>query len=253
MSLLRRFIESQQRLSSAFDRLLPADYSIDGNTDFLKSFAPQYLCIGQFAIDVGSGKHPYLRPAQKRDLKIHVTGLDISQDELDSAPPGTYDQSICADITKYVGNNDVDLVICQALLEHVPDVRAAFQSMASMLKPGGKAVLFVPSRNAVFARLNLILPEEVKRKILFAIFPAARQGQGFKSYYNRCTPDDFRQITGDVGLQVIAFRAYYVSSYFSFFFPLYFAWRIWVILFRWLLGDQAAETFCIALEKPTGC
>ncbi len=250
MSLIRRFIASQQGLSSAFDHLLPGDFSIDGNRDFLTTFAPKYVSENQYVIDVGSGKHPYLRAEQKNSLRINVTGLDISQDELDGAPMGAYDKTICADITKYVGHKDADLVICQALLEHVPDVRAAFQSIESMLKPGGRAILFVPSRNAVFARLNLILPEAAKRRILFAVFPKARQGQGFKSYYNRCTPSDFREITEDLGLQVIDFRSYYISRYFSFFFPLYFTWRVWIVLFRWLCGEQAAETFCIALEKP---
>ena len=32
-------------------------------------------------------------------------------------------------------------------------------AIASMLKLGGRSLLFLPSRNAVFARLNLLLPE----------------------------------------------------------------------------------------------
>jgi SAM-dependent methyltransferase len=63
--------------------------------------------------------------------------------------------------------------VCQALLEHVSDVNGAFESIASILRPGGQAVIFVRSRNAVFARINLVLPEKFKRWILFQVFPQA--------------------------------------------------------------------------------
>jgi hypothetical protein len=44
-------------------------------------------------------------------------------------------------------------------------------------------------------------------------------------------------------------RCYYRSSYFSFFFPAYLAWRAWLLLFHTLAGEQAAETFTVVLQK----
>jgi len=40
------------------------------------------------------------------------------------------------------------------LLKHVSDVQAALVNIATILKPGGRVLIFIPSRNAIFDRLN---------------------------------------------------------------------------------------------------
>jgi hypothetical protein len=40
-----------------------------------------------------------------------------------------------------------------------------------------------------------------------------------------------------------------MSAYFSFFFPMHVLWRIWLLLFRFFAGTQAAESFSLALKK----
>jgi 2-polyprenyl-3-methyl-5-hydroxy-6-metoxy-1,4-benzoquinol methylase len=59
------------------------------------------------------------------------------------------------------------MLLCKAALEHVGDVEQAFAAFASILKPQGLALIWVPSRHAAFARLNMALPEKMKRNILF--------------------------------------------------------------------------------------
>ncbi len=250
MNVGRRFIDLNRRCSRAFDAVLtPEKCRVDGNRDFIDNFAKKYLQRGLTVFDVGGGKQPYINRETKEALALKVIGLDIDANELARAPSGLYDEVICADITKYSGNGTADLLVCQALLEHVSDVSAAFKSIASILRPGGRAVIFVPSRNALFARLNLLLPEKFKRWILFKVFPQARTDAGFPSYYDRCTPVDFRKLVHQNGLQEIEFRPYYESAYFSFFVPAHIGWRLWTHLFRLIKGDQAAETFCLAFAK----
>ncbi len=108
----------------------------------------------------------------------------------------------------------------------------------------------MPSRNAVYARLNIVLPQSVKQRILYWLFPEMRKCQGFPAYYNNCTPAELKKLAIANGLVIIEERYYFTSSYFSFFFPLYIAWRLWVLFFHALAGEQAAETFCLALQKP---
>jgi SAM-dependent methyltransferase len=251
--LFRALIASQQGLSRGFDRLLPPHFRVDGNRDFVESFVPAILQSalrpGMTVYDVGGGKGPLIDPRTKSAWGLRVVGLDLSQEELDRAPGGAYDETICADVCEYRGRGDADLVICQALLEHVPDVEQALAGIASLLKPGGHALLFVPSRNALFARLNLLLPEHVKRRVLFTIFPEKEEKQGFPARYDRCTPRDLKAIAARCGLSPVGQRCYYLSSYFSFLFPLYLAWRMWVVLFYCIDRDQSAETFCLALRK----
>jgi len=230
---------------------MPERFRVDGHEDFKASFAPKYLRPRLKVYDVGGGKIPYIDHRRKAELGLAVVGLDIDREELRRAPQGAYDEMICADITRFKGGGDADLIICQAVLEHVKDVEGAFAAMASILKPGGKALLFVPSRNAIYARLNLVIPEGMKRKILFAIFPDCRSCCGFPAYYDRCTLKQFHLLAERHGLEVEEERTYFITCYFSFFFPAYFVWRIWILLFYLIAGDQAAESFCMALRKTT--
>jgi 2-polyprenyl-6-hydroxyphenyl methylase/3-demethylubiquinone-9 3-methyltransferase len=240
-------------LCKRFDGLLPALYRIDGNRDFQDNFAPFALVESSnpLVYDVGGGRHPHLSAELKCQLGARVVGLDISQTELNAAPAGIYDEVVCIDLTTYHGIGDADVVICQTLMEHVADVGQAFRALASILKPDGKLLIFTPSRNAAFARLNLLLPEWLKRRILFGIFPHTRTGQGFRSFYDRCTPAEFRQIAAANGLQVTDTRLYYCSMYFSFCVPLHVIWRAWIVFFRWWNPDAAAETFAMILRKHT--
>jgi SAM-dependent methyltransferase len=248
-SWLRKLIDSQVRLTRRFDRLLPAELQIDGNRDFLDDLVPHHLQPGALLYDVGGGKNPVIGRQLKTDLALRTVGLDIDNAELASAPPGLYDQTICADITAYGGHCDADLVICQALLEHVRDTDRAVAAISSILKPGGRALIFVPCRNAVYARLNSILPEEVKRRILFGVFPNTRRDQGFPAYYNWCTPAGFDRLGRRHGLIPELLRPYFTSGYFRFCLPLHVAWRMWLLLFRLMAGAEAAETFAVVFRK----
>lgn len=250
MSFLRMFMNANISLSKWFDKqFLPTSFIKDGNKDFIVEMAPSYLRQGMKIYDVGGGKQPFVSLEKKAALSLNVVGIDISQSELDRAPVGAYDETICADIASVHGLADGDLVLCQAVLEHVQNTEGAMRSIASLLKPGGKALIFVPSRNAVFARLNILLPEKIKRKILYGVYPKARAAQGFQSFYHRCTPDDFIAMAKHNGLAEVESRYYYISSYFSFLFPVYLVWRIWVVFFKTIAGHQAAETFSMVLVK----
>lgn len=250
MGVGRRLIRTQQDLSVRFDNVLPAHYRVDGNRDFREDFAPRYLEPGSVVLDVGGGKRPFVDGETKHALDLRVIGVDIDADELRRAPAGVYDDEICCDVAELDLREAADLAVCQAVLEHVRDTNAAIANMAHALKPGGRMVLFVPSRNAVFARLNLLLPERTKRWILFKVFPTTSEGHGFEAYYDRCTPREIASMARSNGLRLVEKRTYFLSRYFAFFFPLHALWRLWSMGFRAVAGDQAAETFSFAFEKP---
>ncbi len=247
---IRKFVESQKQLSRAVDSHLPRELWVDGNRDFVDVVVPRYLSPSLTVYDVGGGKHPLVSAEAKRNLALRVIGLDIDERELKRAPAGCYDEIVVADLSSYRGRGDADLVICQALLEHVKNTDGAIAAIGSLLKPGGVALLFVPSKNAPFARLNRALPEALKRALLFSIFPGSSEGHGFPAYYDRCTPGDMEAMAERHGLRVRDLNAYYQSTYFSFFFPLYVAWRAWTIFGKNVIGAQAAETFTVVLERP---
>ena len=248
--MMRWFIEINRKASRAFDALLPTKFSIDGNRDFLDHIAPEFLTHGLNVIDVGGGRHPFVGTAAKSSLQLRVTGLDINGAELAAAPSGAYDDIVVADIANYRGSENADVVICQAVLEHVADTQAAFTSLKSMLRPGGRILLFVPCRNAAFARANLLIPHPLKRRMLFYIYPEARRGQGFPSYYDRCTPREFSRMATETGLCVEREVLYWSSAYFTFLLPLHVLWRLAQIVAAIILRRQAAESFSMVLVRP---
>ena len=249
-SAWRTLLHWQTGLSRRFDRFLPAEFRIDGNRDFIDHLVPEYLRPGMLIYDVGGGKNPILSAERKSELNLRIIGLDMDAEELAAAPKSRYDDTICADISGYRGTGEADLVICQALLEHVPDTNRALAAIASILKPGGRALIFVPSRNAVYARLNLILPQGLKRRTLYGIFPEMARDHGFPAYYNGCTPARLERMAQAHGLVRERRRLYFHSTYFSFCFPLHTLWRLWLLFFRFLAGAEAAETFSVVFRKP---
>ncbi len=249
-SLTRRWVDANKRASHWVDQWVALRLRVDGNQDFLHEFVWRYLRPGQTVGDVGGGKQPFLSVERKAELQCRVIGVDISSEELASAPDGAYDEVLVGDITALPGRGDCDVVLCQAVLEHVADVPAAIQSVASMLRPGGVCLLFVPCRNAPFARLSLLLPESLRRRILFGVFPETSRTQGFRPYYDQCTPAAIARLAVASGLHVAETRRYYMSSYFSFLLPLHVLWRLWTLAVVAAGAGDLCETFSMALEKP---
>src|SRR5689334_4555915 len=100
---VRRFVDAQVSWSRRFDQFLPPEYSVDGNRDFLADFAPRRLRRGMRIYDVGGGKNPAIDREIKEALDLTVVGLDIDPRELERAPEGAYDETICVDLTQYAG------------------------------------------------------------------------------------------------------------------------------------------------------
>lgn len=248
--MLRRLLAGQERLSRAIERRLPAIYRQDGHRHYTEVVVPPYLRPGITIYDVGGGKRPYLTGAAKAALGARVVGLDIDAQELASAPAGSYDRTITVDLASYTGDGDADLVICQAVLEHVRNVDGSLAAIATILKPGGEALIFVPCRNALYARLNLLLPESFKRKILFAIYPHTEEAQGFPSHYQSCTPSSLARVARRHGLEIADERTYWTSTYFYAFVPAYLLRRGWLMLARTLGWKNMCETFVLVLRKP---
>ncbi len=244
-----KFIDFNKALSRRFDELLPEEFRVDGQAHFQEKFAPPHIPEGALVYEVGGGKRPLHSREEKARRGLRVVGLDIDQSELMRAPLGAYDETIRADITEYRGREDADALVCQALLEHVADTTAAFAGLASILKKGGVALLFAPSRKALYARMNLFIPERLKRKLLRFLYPETADRSGFPGRYHRCTLLDFEDMARGQGLTVIQKQAYYFSEYFTFFAPLHILWRIWLWVFFLLARERAAETFSMALRK----
>lgn len=238
-------------LSRWVDARVWPDMSRDGNRSFVSSVKPLVGHDSSVA-DVGGGKSPFFSSEEVAAMNLHVTGLDVDQSELGRAPAGAYSRVVCEDITTYRGDQSADFVIVQSLLEHVSDNRKGMLGIASLCKPGGRVFTFCPNRRAWFAVLNRLLPEGLKRRILYTIYPHTKEKQGFPAFYDRCTPAELSQALGDAGLSVVKVVPYFVSSYFMFFFPLYLFWRLVTYPLMRFWPMAFCETFVIYAVKSEG-
>lgn len=77
-----------------------------------------------------------------------VYGFDVEPDYLRQAaqnvPEAPIQQAVCEALP--FGDDTFDLILNHEVLEHVTDDRAAASEIVRVLKPGGRAVIFVPNR-----------------------------------------------------------------------------------------------------------
>jgi len=221
---------------------------LDGCQDFSRLLL-QYLRPGLRVLDIGGGKRPLISPELKRSQRLRVFGLDVLKEELDAAPPGAYDETVCCDISVPQPLPEVDLAISRSVTEHVSRPDRMYANVFRALRPGGTTLNFMPNKFAPFALLNVSLPNWLGKRLVDFFYPE-KEGQGFRAYYRKCYPSAIRRLLGEIGFVDLRFYPYYGSEYLSFFFPLHLlelAWQMTESKFQFL---NVCETFSFSARKP---
>lgn len=245
MGLFRKFVDLNVRLSRGFENLFT--FNADGQLLLSKLFLS--LEPHHRVADVGGGKKPAKRLEGIKDPKVAVyDGFDISKEELLIARD-LYTDIFELDLTKdQTGKTkQYDVVICLNTLEHVTDTASSIETLAHMVDDNGTLYLKLPCRYAMFAKLNLMMPNELKRKIMHTVYPH-KVGDGFKAYYDRCTPNQIIEICRQNGLVLQEKSLIKWTSYFSFLFPVYVVWRFVTMIQNIVISDYC-EAFELVLVK----
>jgi 2-polyprenyl-6-hydroxyphenyl methylase/3-demethylubiquinone-9 3-methyltransferase len=160
-------------------------YEQEWGTEFWQ-FVDRDLKRGSYVLDVGSGRTPTVAP-ERRAPGTRYAGLDISAEELAAAPPGSYHETIVADVETPVPTLAArfDLIVSWQALEHVSDLLTAAQALCGYLKPGGALVACLSGRNAVFALANRMLPEQLAERLVAWTMRRPRETV-FPARYDRC-------------------------------------------------------------------
>lgn len=247
--MLRAFINANRWLSRRLNKFCRERLSrVDGSSQF-GSFVNEAVFREARILDIGGGKHPTISPERRRELGLRITGLDIDELELFQAPAGSYDSIVVSDAAEFQLEENVDIIVAHAVAEHVRDTRSMWKSIFLNLAPGGTTLQFIPNRNALFARLNLILPERLKRSLLFRIYPSFSNQHGFRAFYKECSPSSVRRALREEGFSNISITPYFSSDYFAFLFPLH---ALQVLLQIALMKAGAVdfcESFIVSAEK----
>ncbi len=164
-------------------------------------------------IEIGGGANPSFPPEEVRALDLDYTLLDISQAELDKAPPGY--KTVCADIAspELQLNGEHDFAFSHMLAEHVRDGETFHRNVWRLLRPGGYALHFFPTLWAPPFVVNRMLPERAADRLLRWISPGRdryRQAK-FPAYYDWCRGPTQAQIRRfeRIGFSVESYDGYY--------------------------------------------
>ena len=118
-------------------------------------------------LDLGGGVKPSVPPA-RRPAGLHYEGLDVSPDELQRAPRGSYDEIVVADATRRLPELEgrFDLVLSWLVLEHVKPLADALHHVHAYLRPGGSLVAQAAGAFTLPAITNRLVPRRAALWIL---------------------------------------------------------------------------------------
>jgi SAM-dependent methyltransferase len=173
-----------------------ASYALEWGAEFW-GFVDEVLRPGISVLDIGAGRRPTIAPADRPE-GVRYVGLDISADELETSPAGSYDETVAVDVQETVPAlaGRFDLIVAWQALEHVRDLRLAADNLRRYARPGGRFVACLSGRNAVFALANRALPDRLGRDVV-ARLRGRPVDTVFPAHYDRCDERGLRATFGN--------------------------------------------------------
>jgi SAM-dependent methyltransferase len=165
-------------------------------------------------LDIGSGRKPTI-PLERRPEGCTYVGLDLSAEEIASAPPGSYDEAVVSDVSEFqpelVGR--FDLAVSFQVFEHVQPLAVAFANIYEYLRSGGILVAYTAGTLALHALANRALPTALGRVVLEKVV-GFEKPRAFPAYYDKCWYGALRKVLGswsDVDIVPLYLGAEYLS------------------------------------------
>lgn len=223
-TVFNRFFALNKRASTALrTRLNLEDESPfwDGFHDLIEACANN-LPDKAAVVDLGGGKSCAFVDRIPRDRGIRIIAVDISAEEL--AANKDVDECRVADVSKLLpfDDSEVDMIVSNALLEHVDGVPHAVSEMGRVLRPGGTALHYIPCRNALFALAARTLPFEPLKRLLHFVSPESAGVVEFDIHYDSGLPRTMRKLFRAAGFADVEISVCYSQSgYFLPILPLY--------------------------------
>ncbi len=166
--------------------LLPPRYATDTWDARFRAEIRASVADGAAVLDVGAGARPVL-VGDRRPPGCRYVGLDASATELAKAPPGSYDETVVADVATFRPElaGRFDLALSFMVLEHVERLGPALDNLRAYLRPGGRLVAQMPGAFSLAALANRVVPQGTARRLLQRT-QGREPGTVFPAHYDHC-------------------------------------------------------------------
>jgi SAM-dependent methyltransferase len=173
-------------------------------------------------LDVGCGRGAYSEDpiAFRRNLRIlkgkvsRVMGIDVD--------PGAKDNPFVDEFRLIEGdnwpidNNSIDLIICDNVLEHIPNPDKLFQQISRVLRNGGYLCLRTPNRWSYIAIAATLVPNKYHSKVT-SVVQYGRKGEDvFPTVYKCNSIQKIKKIMTKNGFESVVYSYEAEPSYLSF-------------------------------------
>ena len=172
-----------------------------------------------------------------RPAGLTYVGLDLSRTELELAVPGSYDETVVADVADCQPSlrDRFDLIVSFQVLEHVRSLEAVLKNMQQYLKPGGHLLAQFSGTFSVFGLANRVTPQWLIQRLVDRLHDHHDSYQTFPAYYDKCWNSALEQLLRP--WQSARITPYFAGlGYFEKVRPLragYLAWEEWIMAHEW--------------------
>lgn len=174
----------------------------------------------QVVIDVGGGKKCPFAKYRNPVASPRILCIDVSAEEMQYNHD--VDGKIVANLMHGLpfGDENVDLIVSRSVLEHLDNLSSFIVDAKRVLKKDGYLIHLFPSKFALFAIINQMLPAPLSRRLLYFFLPNTKGICGFPALYDKCYYSAMSRLLKSRGFTVVDIvTSYYQSRYFDFFAP----------------------------------
>lgn len=173
-------------------------------------------------LDVGCGRGAYSEdPVNiRRNLRIFkgkvskVIGVDV--DPAAQENPFLDEFHLVQGDTWPTSDNSIDLIVCDNVLEHVPNPDKMFMEMRRVLKRNGYLCIRTPNRWSYIALAASLIPNKYHSKVVSIVQDGRKEEDVFPTLYRCNTVGKLEAMMKKIGLQGIAYGYEAEPSYLAF-------------------------------------
>lgn len=173
-------------------------------------------------VDFGCGRGTYAGDPVpfRRDLRIfkgkarRVIGLDASPAGADNP---FLDEFLLLNDTRWpLADASADLVLCDNVLEHLPEPQTFFAEARRVLVPGGIACIRTPNRWNYIAIISRLLKGRQRAQALARAKPSLAEEDAFPTLYRCNTLPALRRALADNGFEAVVYGYEAEPTYLAF-------------------------------------